>query len=104
MLKKYKNEIFNLIKTKGFDLANFDWEQKSASDAILTLLVDKSSTMGFSFIGDIDNYDIFKYQYSIFAPRIRKSDTLPSDKFLKWSGIKDVFTSWLDNDYKEYVN
>jgi hypothetical protein len=102
MLKKYKNEIFAVVQSAGYDPDNFGWADDANSSWVTSKLTVKNSGLWFLFLNPVENYGTFRYQYTSFNPQYSASGTFPRDKFLNFDDIKKDFLLWLNSQYKEF--
>ncbi|NUY82726.1 hypothetical protein HUK80_17620 [Flavobacterium sp. MAH-1] len=98
MLKKHKNEIFEIIKSEGY--AHQDFEFKNINTNVDRVLV-KGSSLFFDFYQQESSFELYKWVYAIFAPKPRNSNITPNAEY--FSKVKTAFTSWLKSEVSQFI-
>ena len=105
MLKKYSNQIFDLVKDLGFepsDFKLFDLANHPKGDAVSVMY--KKSRMGFLFINKKASYDDFKQQYTVFQKQLPTSAIMPQKSWLSFGEVIISFKTWLKQDLTHFIN
>jgi hypothetical protein len=104
MRKKYKNQIFELIKNSDFQIDNFDVteEEGTASKLPQTVFQYNNSPLKFIIRNASDSFEKFDYQYVPFAPRFIMTKLYPPGNWASFDSVFNVFKLWLKDHVTGY--
>ena len=104
MLKKYRNEIFNLIKDSKFNIDRFDLSETIKGDFVSTIIKLKGTPLEFIIRQAPDNFKEFDYQYVRFNLNYKISDLTPGWGIFKdFQDVLSVFKDWLYEHINAYI-
>ncbi|MFX1521789.1 MAG: hypothetical protein ACFFCD_17930 [Promethearchaeota archaeon] len=107
MLKKYKNEIYQILKEAPFDINFFEGKEEKVKDIFNVvhnafIVVLKDTPMRFTIMNSPTDFNEFKYSYTQFTPNYTQKAPLFS-----YSGIVEVkkeLISWLEKHVQLYFD
>jgi hypothetical protein len=100
MLKKYKNQLFDLIKQSGLDINRF---QINEEDEIVTTISFNDSPFGFITFNSKESFDLFQFKFTLFSPKYAMSDFYPPNNWTNFSNLLSTFSNWIENHIKDYL-
>jgi hypothetical protein len=103
LLKKYTNEIFEIIKKKGYNVNDFKIENFKDEENrldIFGLIYD--SNMKFFISNSIKSFNTFKVQYTIFEKTYPLTGLLPKN-FVDFKTVIAHFNSWTNAQLGKYI-
>lgn len=103
MKKKYKNEIFNFISDSKLGIENFDIIESSEDDLQITLISYKNSPLSFTIRNTLESFDSLDYKYVQFTPTYVETSFYPSNGWLNFKDVFDVFKSWITLHINEFL-
>lgn len=104
ILKKYTNQLFNIIKEEGYSTDSFFAKHSMGMfrSNVFTLGY-KTSPMKFIINGDLYSFDHFQYKIVHFYRGYPESSFLPAKKKVLFSEIAENFVDWLNKDLALYI-
>jgi hypothetical protein len=102
MLKKYKNQLAELITSLSLPVNNLSVVTENESSGSVTYIRLKDHPLYFGIIESQDSFDSFKYKHVRFSPGL--PETTPQGYNSTFSNILNVFERWVKNDLNEYLN
>lgn len=108
MLKEYKNQVFELLRTSTLGIDSFEITQTDTKTAIQF----KNSPFQFIITQNSSSFHSFDYTYVLFAPKIefvgRYSDEMASfltedEYWVPFQDVLNVMRAWIDDDIQAYI-
>ena len=101
MLKKYKNEIFNLIKEYGLSIDKFEINENKENELVSVVSVVESP-FDFFIRNSSESYSAFECWWICFGPKYASSSVYPENNYFSFDTIKSYFKEWLYNHVEPY--
>lgn len=101
--KKYKNDLYNSIVSKGFDLDNFVLSEQKIEGYPSTTLRYKASPFYFVIRVSNDSFENFDYKFIKFSPGYKSSEFEPTQGWASFETVENAFNIWLEKDIKEFL-
>jgi hypothetical protein len=93
MLKKHKNELFQIIQNLGID-----WNLVRHTDNASTFTIEIINTpFRFEARNPSDSYESFDCRFVRFSPNYSYSGYLPDSGWCSFIDLKIMFTNWLQS-------
>jgi hypothetical protein len=104
MLKKYKNELFQIIQNSGIDLSLVRHKEEVINEYHAFTVEIINTPFWFMARNSSHDYEIFDCKYVQFNPSFSESGYMPEDGWCSFIDIKNMFTNWLQSHVQEYFN
>lgn len=104
MLKKYTNQLLDLIIAEGFNINEFnlsrDQNHKMGDAAVIELV---SSKLKFNILPQ-NSFNNFKVQFTLFRPNyVTIERPLQTREFIQIDGVKRFLKVWLNKEVKPFL-
>jgi hypothetical protein len=102
MLKKHKNQLFDLIIQNGLAINQFEIEHVNETSSIINF---KESPFTFTILVSPKNYYEFRCSYKLFNPTFT-SEYFPSEYsviFVDFEKLCLQFAKWINNEIKAFI-
>ncbi|MDR6546546.1 hypothetical protein J2810_002605 [Chryseobacterium rhizosphaerae] len=105
MLKKYKNEVYQIIKEKfNLDTGRFtitDFEERQSPITEIKVI---DSEMCFQFFNPFSSWEQFRYRYTAFRPILSISEFIPNNsQILNEDETFKHFENWIRNHAVPFI-
>ena len=105
MLKKYKNEVYQIIKEKfSLDTNRFtisDFEEKNSP---ITEVKVVDSEMRFHFFNPASSWEQFRYRYTAFRPILSITEFIPNNaQVYDKAEVFKHFENWIKNHAAPFI-
>jgi hypothetical protein len=100
MLKKHKNQLFDLINQSGLDINRFNINEEDERSTVISFM---NSPFRFIIRNSSNSFFSFEYQYILFSPNFQMSDIYPLNEYTNFDMVYSEFGYWINNVIKEFL-